>query len=47
MTVEELIELLQTFDKDLIVVRPVDNCDEPVCSIDTVEKYEDNAVLLW
>ena len=47
MTVKELIELLQTFDDDLIVVRPIEGENEPVCSIDEIEKYGKDAVLIW
>ena len=46
MTVKELIELLQAFDDDLIVVRPLED-ENDVCSIDTVEKYGEDSVLIW
>lgn len=48
MTIKELIEKLQNFDENLIVVRYADSQDdEVVYSIDTIEPYENNAVLLW
>ena len=48
MTVKELIEELQMYDENLIVVRPADNNDdEPVYSIDYTEPYNNDAVLIW
>lgn len=48
MTIKELIEKLQNFDENLVVVRYADSQDdEIVYSIDTIVPYENNAVLLW
>ena len=48
MTIKELIEELQNFDENLVVVRYADSQDEEIVySIDTIVPYENNAVLLW
>lgn len=48
MTVKELIEELQKYDENLAVVRYADSKDsEIVFSIDNVEPYENDAILIW
>ena len=48
MTIKELIEKLQNFDENLVVVRYADSQDEEIVySVDTIIPYEDDAVLIW